>query len=100
MSVVMICVFEEYFCGKIIIFFFLRYFGYSGSFTTPTCDEGVVWNVIADYCVVPQAFLDMLATFDSMSANGGNFRPPQPLNGREISGEIGKLVIFDHYFAI
>ena len=60
-----------------------RYFQYDGSFTTPTCDEGVKWNVIADYCVVPQSLLDLLATFPSMD---GNFRPPQPLNGRHIAG--------------
>jgi len=59
------------------------YFQYSGSLTSPGCDEGVFWTVIADTCRVPRGFLKWTKRFDSMKQN---YRPPQPLNGRDISG--------------
>ena len=68
---------------QILLIFFIRYFQYDGSFTTPGCYEGVAWTVIADKCVVPQSFLDFAASYESMNIN---YREIQPLNGRIISG--------------
>ena len=53
------------------------FYFYEGSFTTPPCTEGVKWVVLQSRPVVSKA---MLAAFPFK----GNFRPPQPLNGRVV----------------
>jgi len=62
-----------------------KYFQYSGSETTPGCDENIVWTVIADECAVPRNFLKWTKRFESMKQN---YRSTQSLNGRHISGTI------------
>lgn len=61
---------------------------YSGSLTTPTCDENVLWFVNPAPIPIKQKSLDKLARM----INGGdiNNRRVQPLNGRPIT-ESGKV---------
>jgi len=60
-----------------------QYFTYYGSFTTPPCDEGVSWVVIADFCTIPESLLTKLKAYPSMQSN---YRYTQPLHGRVVSG--------------
>lgn len=55
------------------------YFSYAGSLTTPPCDEGVQWNVMAEPIKVSAA---QIAKFESLFQV--NSRPIQPANGRII----------------
>ncbi|XP_071789395.1 carbonic anhydrase 2-like isoform X2 [Asterias amurensis] len=67
------------------------FYRYSGSLTTPTCNEVVVWNVFTNPILISQAQMDM---FRSLNQNGlgdavnetyvDTFRPVQPLNGRTV----------------
>lgn len=60
------------------------FYRYSGSLTTPTCDEVVTWTVFKDPITISSA---QLAKFRELRDAVGhrlanNFRPVQPLNGR------------------
>jgi carbonic anhydrase len=56
-----------------------RYLTYRGSLTTPACDEGVRWLVMAQPVIVGASQVDRFkAVF------GANVRPVQPLNGRQV----------------
>ncbi|NWY70853.1 CAH4 anhydrase, partial [Erithacus rubecula] len=65
-----------------------KYYRYEGSLTTPDCHQGVIWTIF----VKPvELSLSQLAKFEALhfdssnsSAMTENFRPPQPLNGREV----------------
>ncbi|XP_033628377.1 carbonic anhydrase 2-like [Asterias rubens] len=67
------------------------FYRYSGSLTTPTCNEVVVWNVFTNPILISQAQMDM---FRSLNKNelgdavnetyADTFRPVQPLNGRTV----------------
>lgn len=59
------------------------YLTYSGSFTTPPCTEGIKWFVFKQKATVKT---ETLAQFRNLIAGHSkdNFRPPQPLNGREV----------------
>ncbi|XP_059490330.1 carbonic anhydrase 2-like isoform X1 [Neocloeon triangulifer] len=61
------------------------YATYQGSLTTPPCSEGVTW-LVSGYSIPVSA--DQLAAFRSLTSHDGgmgdNFRPVQPLNGREV----------------
>ena len=66
-----------------------RFYRYSGSLTTPNCDEVVVWTVFADAIEVSNGQLESLrkAKYFSQNKNGpmvNNFRPIQPLNNRRV----------------
>ena len=61
----------------------VRYYTYAGSLTTPGCNEGVKWHVMATECVVPREFMSFVRTFSSME---GNYRDVMPLGEREIFG--------------
>lgn len=52
---------------------------YSGSLTTPPCSEGVSWFVMTDGVEVSA---EQIAKFSAIYPN--NFRPVQPLNGRQL----------------
>jgi len=57
------------------------FYNYNGSLTTPPLTEGVKWIVAKEplYCSKEQILL-----FQQRSGHDGNFRPPQPLNDRDI----------------
>lgn len=65
------------------------YYRYSGSLTTPACYESVTWTVFKEPIYVHEDQAQTLATM-FYSDDGGhilndNFRPIQPLNGRQIT---------------
>ncbi|PQP95973.1 alpha carbonic anhydrase 7-like isoform X1 [Prunus yedoensis var. nudiflora] len=57
--------------------------GYSGSFTTPPCSEGVTWTINKQVHTVSISQVKLLqqAVFNYAEMNA---RPVQPLNGREV----------------
>ncbi len=57
----------------------LDYYSYSGSLTTPSCDEGVSWFVLQEAVTISA---EGLQQFTNLYQN--NRRPTQPLNGRVI----------------
>ena len=61
------------------------YSTYSGSLTTPGCNEVVHWINILTPLKISSAQLQAFRMLDG--AHGdivNNYRPPQPLNGREV----------------
>jgi carbonic anhydrase len=54
------------------------FFNYSGSLTTPACDEIATWIVMRDHITASRAQLDALKVHHE------NARPPQPLGGRVV----------------
>ncbi|KAK4026008.1 hypothetical protein OUZ56_015037 [Daphnia magna] len=63
------------------------FFRYSGSLTTPNCEQSVVWTVFDNPIVVLE---DQLSVFRNLKGKGGlilvnNFRPTQPLERRVIT---------------
>ncbi|SMF82558.1 carbonic anhydrase family protein [Pseudobacteriovorax antillogorgiicola] len=54
-----------------------RYFRYSGSMTTPPCQEGVTWVIFQSAIQLSGHQIDQLTL-----AQGKNNRPPQPLGNR------------------
>lgn len=52
---------------------------YTGSLTTPPCTEGVNWLVMKEPVKLSQAQIDALT-----AVYADNYRPVQPLNGREV----------------
>jgi carbonic anhydrase len=57
------------------------YWSYSGSFTTPGCDEGVQWTVLRDVVEVTPSQIKQI---EKSSGFDNNFRPPMPLYGRVV----------------
>lgn len=60
---------------------FSRFWSYSGSLTTPGCDEVVEWTVIDDIQPISAA---QLKGFTDLWGPDGTARRVQPLNGREL----------------
>ncbi|NXQ31637.1 CAH15 anhydrase, partial [Alaudala cheleensis] len=65
-----------------------RYYRYEGSLTSPDCYEGVIWTVFEKPV---ELSLSQLSQFEALHFGGNNstpmtenFRPAQPLNGREV----------------
>jgi len=58
------------------------WWSYDGSLTTPPCTEGVKWQVMRKRATLSLA--QLLIFKSRFRRNGGNARPPQPLNGREV----------------
>merc|ERR1711879_55836 len=56
-----------------------RYWSYTGSLTTPGCNEGVRWHSMMDPLYITKSQVKALNGISGFTAN---FRPPQPLNGR------------------
>jgi len=63
-----------------------NYWTYEGSFTTPPCTEAVDWYPLMDAAVLTQAQLSAMQAALGWSSAGGNYRPPQPIYGREVLG--------------
>lgn len=63
-----------------------NYYQYSGSLTTPNCDEIVQWFVFRTPIAVPQVYLDALRVVNGTTdvPLDMNFREVQDLNGRMI----------------
>ncbi|NXP31652.1 CAH4 anhydrase, partial [Leiothrix lutea] len=65
-----------------------RYYRYKGSLTTPDCYEGVIWTVFEKPVELSLAQLSQFSVlhFDKNNSTPmtENFRPAQPLNGREV----------------
>ena len=58
-----------------------HFYSYEGSLTTPPYDEGIQWLILAEHPTVsPEQVVRLLVL------EGGNARPVQPRNGREIDG--------------
>ncbi|XP_035696484.1 carbonic anhydrase 7-like [Branchiostoma floridae] len=70
-----------------------NFFRYSGSLTTPTCDEVVVWTVFQETIKISQSQLNTLVAGAYFTAESGqaaavmenNYRPVLALNGRTVS---------------
>jgi carbonic anhydrase len=54
---------------------------YAGSLTTPSCGQGLQWNVLATPI---KASRGQIERFKALFAPAGNSRPPQDLNGRVV----------------
>jgi len=73
------------------------FYRYSGSLTTPTCNEVVTWSLLHHPAGVSEAQLAALRALQDSDHTpmGDNFRAVQPLHGRKVvaSGLGGPLVI-------
>jgi len=58
------------------------YYRYTGSFTTPPCDEVVKWFVMKTSMSISQA---QWTTFKALFPNPANARPVEPLNDRKVA---------------
>jgi len=63
-----------------------EFWHYGGSFTTPPCTEAVDFHILMNYATITTGQLDKFKTAIGWVTEGGNFRPPQPLNGRVVAG--------------
>ncbi|CAL4121440.1 unnamed protein product [Meganyctiphanes norvegica] len=64
-----------------------KYFRYSGSLTTPTCNEAVIWTVFTTPVHISEEQLEMfrrLRTLNDSIPLTDNFRPLQEVNSRRI----------------
>uniref|UniRef100_A0A3B5AU45 Carbonic anhydrase n=1 Tax=Stegastes partitus TaxID=144197 RepID=A0A3B5AU45_9TELE len=73
------------------------YYRYKGSLTTPGCAEAVVWTVFEK--PIPLS-MDQLRAFSELQFHDGkqmtgNFRPVQPLNGRQVFRSGGAVILSD-----
>jgi len=64
------------------------YYRYSGSLTTPPCNEVVQWTVVKDTIKINKDTMEKMIEFSKTKTGDlvvDNFREIQPLNGREIT---------------
>ncbi|XP_047463856.1 carbonic anhydrase 4a [Mugil cephalus] len=71
------------------------YYRYKGSLTTPGCSEAVIWTVFEN--PIPLS-MEQLAAFSELQFHEGkrmvgNFRPVQPLNGRQVYKSGGAVIL-------
>ncbi|XP_063348629.1 carbonic anhydrase 4-like [Pelmatolapia mariae] len=72
-----------------------KYFRYKGSLTTPDCAEAVVWTLFESTIPLSR---NQLAAFNQLQFYDGqkmvnNYRPVQPLNGRQVYYSRGQLAL-------
>ncbi|XP_029030073.1 carbonic anhydrase 4a [Betta splendens] len=71
------------------------YYRYKGSLTTPGCTEAVIWTLFEN--PIPLNNEQLRAFSDLKFHNGkpmvGNFRPVQPLNGRQVFRSGGVVIL-------
>ncbi|XP_019222781.1 carbonic anhydrase 4-like [Oreochromis niloticus] len=72
-----------------------KYFRYKGSLTTPDCAEAVVWTLFESTIPLSR---NQLAAFSQLQFYDGqkmvnNYRPVQPLNGRQVYYSSGQLAL-------
>ncbi|XP_018094842.1 carbonic anhydrase 4 [Xenopus laevis] len=66
------------------------YYRYSGSLTTPTCDEAVVWTIFKNPILIPESVILTFSSSLIRNTTGSpqyvvnNFRPLQELNSRQV----------------
>ncbi|XP_018424161.1 PREDICTED: carbonic anhydrase 15-like [Nanorana parkeri] len=67
------------------------YYRYQGSLTTPDCSQAVIWTVFEQPVTISKTQHQILTDTAHFSAQGetlvkmkDNFRPPQPLKGRQV----------------
>ncbi|KAM5191689.1 carbonic anhydrase 15-like [Mantella aurantiaca] len=67
------------------------YYRYQGSLTTPDCSQAVIWTVFEHPVTISRTQHGILTNTAHFSAQGetlvkmkDNFRPPQPLKGRQV----------------
>merc|ERR1719397_2242576 len=58
------------------------YWEYTGSFTTPNCEENVQWLILRDVIEVTTAQIEQMKTISGLDSS---FRDPMPLNGRAVN---------------
>lgn len=70
----------------------LRSYRYSGSLTTPACDQGVQWVLLAEPLEMsaPQIASFQALFLDTERFPEGNARPIQARNGREVTTDVGE----------
>ncbi|KAM9318728.1 carbonic anhydrase 4b [Pholidichthys leucotaenia] len=77
-----------------------KYFRYYGSLTTPGCDEAVVWTLFEN--TIPLSKNQLTAFNQLLFADGkkmvDNYRPVQPLNGRQVYYSKGHVVLVNSLF--
>lgn len=61
-----------------------RTYRYKGSFTTPPCTEGVQWAVLKQPIEMSREQIKKFRKILNHSCCDNNYRPAQPLNGRQI----------------
>ncbi|XP_031166757.1 carbonic anhydrase 4-like [Sander lucioperca] len=71
------------------------FYRYKGSLTTPECNEAVIWTVFES--TIPLS-MDQLTAFSEVQFKDGtptvgNFRPVQPLNGRQVFRSGGAVIL-------
>lgn len=64
----------------------LSYYTYKGSLTSPTCNETLLWHVMATPMYLPRELIDKVtnAVYDANENSLFDFRETQPLNGRSV----------------
>ncbi|XP_033738555.1 carbonic anhydrase-like [Pecten maximus] len=64
----------------------VRFFRYQGSLTTPACHESVTWTVFEDTIPISAFQMSKFRTIldNTNNATVDNYRPVQPLNGRNV----------------
>lgn len=60
-----------------------KYYRYGGSLTTPPCSENVIWHILAKVRSISKEQIEALDA-PLLSTCKRNFRPVQPLNGRQV----------------